>query len=164
MGLQENCSSLTSQRRQTEHSPSHDASQTGDLLDLCQPVRRYPQSACTTRLRRSGNLGESGDDEGLLQSCRQSVLLVETGGMEVDERWPTKKRGMNSKSPPASTVRKVSFRDQFCSLLESKQEFSPAEQKFFDSFLRPDKICPRDVSQKCSLQNSSNETGRAHFD
>lgn len=48
--------------------------------------------------------------------------------MEVDERWPTKKRGMNSKSPPASTVRKVSFRDQFCSLLESKQEFSPASK------------------------------------
>ena len=83
--------------------------------------------------------------------------------MEVDESSPTE-RGMNSKSPAASTVRKVSFQDQFCSLLESKQKFSLAEQRFFDSFLRPDKICPRDVSRKCSLQNSSNKTGRTHFD
>ena len=112
-------------------------------------------------LETSESLGTTKDFFSLVDKAfslsRQEEWRLTRGGRR-------KKRGMNSKSPPASTVRKVSFRDQFCSLLESKQEFSPAEQKFFDSFLRPDKICPRDVSQKCSLQNSSNETGRAHFD
>ena len=153
------CSSLTSQCRQTQHAPGHDASQPDGSRNLSTPVRRL-LPVCTTLLKGSGNLGVSEDEKGSSYAWSTRRFLP---GPEMSRnqgwRQGETEGSVISVSPLASALQKVSLQNQL--LLQPVRIRAKVQSFFFQSFLPPKQNKSKLI--KISLQNCSNKVGRTHF-